>query len=201
MKCAAGNEGKFWDAAAATQHASAGGDAAIAARIVRPLLQQLIGELHRVRGTSLLFQVDSPSIVTATWNAQWPLLDEDERRIVSDGQRLCQTLDELLLQACRDECDEQRAGVSEPPNEDGRLTMATGKLQDMHHPLAALARWFDELSEALHAASDASVAALALRLEGYDVRDVALRLGLGVRLVLGLLAEVRRRLNTLASSR
>ena len=175
--------------------AQADSDTAIASRVARPLLQELICELQRARRTALQFQVDSPSIASAVWNSYCPLLSVAERRAIADGALLCRTLDGLLMQACYDEPDEDLTGFG-----DLRVDRALGPPQAVapqpERPfLALLAHWFDELCGRLHTACDLSVAVIALRLEGYGIRDISLRLGLGVRLVRRLLAQAATRLS------
>ncbi|RIK81603.1 MAG: hypothetical protein DCC68_08065 [Planctomycetota bacterium] len=173
---------------------NADADKVIAHQVARLLLQRLIGELRRARQTALRSQIDSPSIAAAVWNGYWPLLGVDERRVLSDGRRLCHTLEDLLVRTCSEDMDADCADQAKPLGKGGLESLSLEHTASENCALVRLARWFDELCEALQTASDASLAALALRLEGYDDRDVALRLGLGVRLVRRLMRHVRSKL-------
>jgi hypothetical protein len=153
-------------------------------------LQQLLVELRRARDTQLQFQIDSPSIAMAVWNRFWPLLGDDERGTFSDGLMLCRGLDELLDRLLDIGAE---PGAGDDFGLEGRIALAERcrPAATDAGPLPMLAMWFDAFCGAMRTANDSTIAAMALLVEGYDARDVAQQLDLGVRLVRRLAGQAR----------
>lgn len=170
-------------------------------RLALPLLQQLMAEVRRVRDMPLQFEIDSAAIAVAVWNEFWPRVDMEERSSLSDGRRLCEALDELIRQAVdggdfNDAVGNVRGRSSDDLRFHGRdASPADG------NPLPALAEWFDRLCSSLRIVNVQAIDAVVLRLEGYDVRDVARRLGTGRHLVQRRLAETRENVSQAVQSR
>lgn len=165
------------------------------ASIARPLLQQLIAQVRIARAAPLHFHADSASIAASAWRGFWPCLGENERRRIADGESLCKALDAVLEPVLSDvlsdaPCDAPSGHVAREVRGDLCGGACDSSTRNGDH-LPSLVRWFERLHAALRTASDLAVAAIVLRLEGYDERDVAVRLGLGMRLVRRMLTRVR----------
>jgi hypothetical protein len=119
---------------------------------------------------------------------------------LADGTRLCAALDLLIEQSLGDtdqqsvtsgygSVDRRQSPLSTRP----RAGTAHGQAQ--HGPLVRIVEWIDELCNVLRAIDPTAIEILRLRVEGYEPRDIAGRLGTGVRLVRHVLADARYQLN------
>ena len=164
------------------------------ASLARPLLQQLIAEVRIARAAPLRFHADSETIAASAWRGFWPCLGENERRRIADGESLCEALDAVLGPVLSDVSFDASSGhVARDVRDDLCRRTCDSSTRDGGH-LPSLVRWFARLHAVLRTAGDLAVAAIVLRLEGYDERDVAERLGLGMRLVRRILTQVREEL-------
>lgn len=150
---------------------------------LRPLLKEMLACLRRHRDTPLQEGIDSAGIVQAAM------------RTVSAGPRASGSshladleidpaiLDGLIAGALRDEHD---LAESQPPvPSGGRLDRSAGNG-------AGLAVWLEQLHAELHATHPAAIEIVGFRVEGCQDREIAQRLGLGLRLVRRIIHDLRQ---------
>jgi hypothetical protein len=152
------------------------------------LLQVLLTLLRRARETPLQFGIDSDGIVTAALreflsqapqtrsgpNQNWPLVTAalDRLLVRSLGGNTHQPFAAPVTKGCRVLSAPDAQSFEEP----------------VPHPLAV---WLERLFAILSEIQPRAVEIVALRVEGFEDRDLAERLGLGLRLVRRIVADVR----------
>lgn len=146
---------------------SPGGEAAL-------LLLRMLSLLRRSRETPLQFEIDSAGIVAAA------LMEYS-------GNAVCYetiaALNSLINQVLSGECETSDDISSEPPKElEGEIDSGTS------NPLPLWLRQLYQLSRQTH---PQAIDLLALRLEGYGLRDASERLDIGLRLAQRILQDVR----------
>jgi hypothetical protein len=186
---------------AATEAQIASNENARPVRCIRLLMQRLMAEARRLKDTPLQFQIDGPGIVLSVWEDIWPQLAMRDRTLLADGELLCASLDELLAEACA--ADDAPAALDDffPRSRVNSADVEQPANSSSHNPLPRLAAWFDRGCAAIRFVHPQAIEVMSLRLEGYDARDIAERLGTGARLVRRLLAELRAGLSASVSSR
>lgn len=154
-------------------------------RLLRPLLEQLLARAGRLRETPLQFEIDSAGVALAVWSSFSAELSAADRHSLSDGARVCDALDLLVACALEDADSHVRvlsAREAKPAADSVREAVLDG-------PLVRVTQWFDELCGSLRETPFMAIEIVRLRVEGYEPRDIADRLGSGVRLVRRLLAD------------
>ena len=142
---------------------------------LRPLLNVLLAHVRRARETPLQFGIDSEEIVGVTlktlgtdliinrWGGWWIVTMALDKLI--DRSLHEERMDCLALQH-----SQHIQSVTGPGIDDSNTS----------HPLA---KWLDCIYTAMTIVQPRAIEILALRLEGFDDRDIAQRLGMGLRLV------------------
>lgn len=158
-----------------------------------PLFEGMLSHLRRSRETPLQFEIDSQGIVTAVLIAV-PLdgIPAHETSPEADWKTLKGALDSLAARFLREEYANGETigrdhGSSGPPSD--RL-----RHDDPGSPASLrglLATWLERYYRLMREASPQAIDIAALRAEGYQDRDIAERLGLGLRLVRRIVREMR----------
>jgi hypothetical protein len=128
-----------------------------------PLLQRLLACLRRSRETPLQFEIDSASIVSAA------LADHPSVRSSDAGDAIA-ALNQLVA---------------------GLLADDELPVLRSHGRNVSLARWVDEFYRGMRSVHALAIDIIALRVEGFEPRDIAEKLGLGLRQVRSILREMR----------
>jgi len=129
-----------------------------------PLLQRLLACLRRSRETPLQFEIDSAGIAAAVLADFSPERAKDAKRVVG---ALSALIDECMRGDASGDVDCDRAAAS------------------------SLVEWIDRFYRAMRSVHSAAIDILALRVEGFEARDIADRLNLGLRQVHSILREMR----------
>jgi hypothetical protein len=154
-----------------------------------PLLQALLIQLRRSRQTPLQFGIDSEGIADAALLEFFDGVQGDSRQRL-DWQLATGALDGLVAQCLQLECSspgEEALISSGFPNPHSRCEMSALALDATPHPLVLwLERFYTVMSEVHPQAIDI----VGLRVEGFEDRDIAKRLELGLRLVKGIVRDM-----------
>jgi hypothetical protein len=142
------------------------------------LLQDLLARIRRARETPLEFGLDSAAIARAAWRVVLSGLPDAPSL---DGQAVTAGLDRLVQEAIQDE-------YAVPGVDSGRVQDDAIACIDAGDALAA---WLEQLLRVQRAVHPRALEILALRLEGCQDREIALRLGFGLRLVRRILGDLR----------
>lgn len=146
---------------------------------LRPLLQEMLAGLRRHRDTPLQEGIDSAGIVREALRASLPGTSTQGSSCLADLKVDQSALDGLIAEALRDE-----AAVGSVRSR-GRLDRPAGNG-------AGLAGWLEQLHTVLHATHPTAVEIVALRIEDCPDREIAQRLGLGLRLVQRIIQDLRQ---------
>jgi len=149
---------------------------------LRPLLLVMLARLRRDRDTPLRDGIDSAAIIQEALRTCSAVPLAVPGCPMPDLQLSEAILDGVIERALR---DEQRPGPERPVSSDGRLDRAVAKGAD-------LATWLGHLHAALRATHPTAVEMVVLRVEGCEDREIAQRLGLGLRLVRRVIRDLRR---------
>jgi hypothetical protein len=144
-----------------------------------PLLQRMLFLVRRSRETPLQFEIDSHGIAAAA-------LDEFGGGSLFQHGRLAQDLgilNELIHQVL--------GGEDEPPTADVRSTSGPAPFGQCPAGVHSIAAWLEQLYRVTRAIHPQAIDVLALRLQGFEPRDIAERLDLGGKLVQRVLSEVQ----------
>ncbi|MEW6304789.1 MAG: hypothetical protein AB1705_15045 [Verrucomicrobiota bacterium] len=155
---------------------------------VASLLRELLAEARRSGDTPLQFGIDAPEIAhnalanlqtndpTVASTADWPLLRAGLETLVN----------RYLQEELPRPGDE---GPCPPPGREWPTAMAEASSPvNGFHPLT---QWLEHLYRTLRGVHPRAIDILALRAEGYTDRDIAERLGMGLRLVKRILQDLR----------
>ena len=126
-----------------------------------PLLQRLLACLRCSRETPLQFEIDSAGIAASAL-AEVPAGDA-----LHAEPALNALIDEFL-------------------SDDAKAPARSG-----HPQSRSLAEWLDRLYQVMRSVHPSAVDIIALRVAGFDARDIAERLGLGLRQVRSMTREMR----------
>jgi hypothetical protein len=165
-------------------------------RLARPLLEQLLARTSRFLETPLQFEIDSAGVAMDVWGSFSADLSAADRHLLSDGAQLRVALDLLIERALEDadpECDilalesphRWQSSSTVRPDVDSTCSAL------FHSPLVYIVEWFDKFCSSLRLTHPRAIEIVRMRVEGYAARDIAGRLGMGVRLVRRLLADAR----------
>lgn len=158
-------------------------------RLVWPLLEQMLTRAYGFRNTPLQFEIDSGGIAVAAWNAFWPDVAAADAHLLVSGKQICAALDGLIERALDADGEAERPGGAGSAARDEWRGEPPEKAADQ---LPQLAGWLDRLCALLRGVDARAIEIIGLCVEGYTPRDVAQRLGTGLRLVQRLLADVRQ---------
>lgn len=126
------------------------------------LLQRMLSCLRRSRDTLLQFEIDSKGIV-ATASADF------SPGLASDAAQAAASLNALIAQFLDSD------GVGDSPAAE----------------VASLAAWLDHFYKTMRAVHPSAIDIIALRVEGFEPREIAGRLRLGLRQVQSIMREMR----------
>lgn len=142
------------------------------------LLRAMLACLRRHRDTPLQDGIDRAGIVQAALRTVSASPCAPGSSHLADLESDLVLLDGLIAGSLRDE-----QSPPEPQPSAGRPDRPAGN---------DLAAWLEQLHAALHATHPAAVEVVALRVEGCQDREIAQRLGLGLRLVRRLIQDLRQ---------
>ena len=162
---------------------------------LQPLLEALLGELRRARETPLQFGIDSEGIVSAALKTflagdadnglaardDWPSATMALDRLVArllHPQADCES-DALIYSTSEGRALDRVAGSNRPDSPAAKATT---------HPLAA---WLERFYTIMTEVQPRAVEIVMLRVNGFNARDVAERLGLGLRMVQRITDDMR----------
>lgn len=151
--------------------------------VCRRLLGEMVDRLVQHADTPLHETLDTRGIVEAAARRVLWQRPSEERRSISDWPAVEHTLDSLTDQALADDPNDVTDCLSYDDSANIWDSAAAATRGVSEEILCKLARWLDRLHEILLQVSPVAVRILALRLEEYDDREIADRLGLGPRLV------------------
>jgi hypothetical protein len=149
---------------------------------LQPLLQEMLARLRRYRDMPLQDGIDGAGIVQAALRSLSAGPSAAESSHLPDLGVVKVILDGLIERALGDEGHSQEGERSVP---------AAGRLDGAGGNGAGLAVWLEHLHAALRGAHPAAVEIVGLRVEGCQDREIAQRLGLGLRLVRRIIRDLR----------
>lgn len=167
---------------------------------IQPLLREMLSRARRARETPLQFGLDSAEIVDAAVNDFLACSADVELSQLQDWEMVEAVFDMLISRALRDDGahhgtehrspltqrprfgdstvnEEAKAHADEPPEE-----------EDTQHPLVGWLKRSRALMQRVH---PAGIQIVELRVDGYQNREIAERLGLGLRLVNRIVDDMR----------
>lgn len=156
------------------------------------LLGVLLGRLRGARETPLQFGIDSEGIVSATLK---------DRRVAdmqfdscANGSFVTTRLDELITELLQPQRGSGRknevpmhSALSASLAMPGQLATPTMRVTSSH----PLVHWLERVHTVLSNAQPRVVEIIAMRLEGFGDRDIAERLGMGLRLLRRIVADAQ----------
>lgn len=167
---------------------------------LQPLLQEMLAGVRRYLSTPLQEIIDSAGITTvALRNMNLSNGDcESGPDHLRDWWTVKAVLDQLVERSLSDETPlvgwdklAKQSSAHQPPHNAGgpalRLTHPT-RDPDGTHPLAA---WLEQFYTVIREVHSRAFEIVGLRIEGYTDRDIAERLGLGLRLVRRMISDMR----------
>lgn len=164
----------------------------------RPLLKELLTQLHRSGDTPLRFGIDSVGIVDATLKEVFSRQTEDEAVSRQDWETVKAAFDGLLERALLDEPElwerSNRSPSAEKSYPSGKSgsgvsgSAGTSVNKTAPHPLAT---WLDHFHALMREVHPSAIEVANLRMEDYTCREVAQQLGLGLRLVRRIVEDMR----------
>jgi hypothetical protein len=151
---------------------------------LHPLLQALLAHVRRARQTPLQFGIDSEGIVAAALKD----LGSSEGRSGpwEDGPIVTAALNKLVDRFLQ---NEPMSSVTE--GRSPRLKPSTRRDSGDTNASHPLANWLDCLYTTMSDVQPRAIEILGLRVEGFQDRDIAERLGLGLRLVKHIIEDMR----------
>lgn len=160
---------------------------------LRPLLLEMLAPVRHLQDTPLQSDIDCEGIVQAAWRSPSAGALRKELDPRQDWKTVSAVFNALVEQALRDDSTPGEAEVGpagdERDDEDvpGKGGAATAPAQP--HPTAA---WLEHYATVMRGVHATAAEMVGLRLEGYMAREIAERLGLGLRLVGRILRDARR---------
>jgi hypothetical protein len=165
---------------------------------LRPLLQDLLTRVRRTKETPLRFGVEDPGIVDAAV-ADFLAGDVDVELGRVQDWTVVQGIFDMLIERALDDDDTRQAPEHRPlcveqpgpghrDGNDPSTDSAEPPVQTGQHPLAA---WLTRGRVLMQRVHPLAMEVVELRVQGRDNREVADRLGLGLRLVKRLVGDVR----------
>ncbi len=163
-----------------------------------PLLQAVLARVRRARDTPLQFGIDSEEIVSAALRefhdglAGAQLVRWQDWLSVKKGFHQLVTRS-LQAERAEPEAAEPLPAASQSPPENGAVKVATADDLDSFEKNAAhpLADWLDQFHTVMSEIQPRAIEIVTLRVEGFQDRDIAERLGLGLRLVRRIVRDLR----------
>jgi hypothetical protein len=178
--------------------ASSGPRPAVADERLRSLLQKLFVAARRAQETPLAFEAGFYGIASAAWVEFLGDASPDERRAWRDEvalhPRLHLAMAAILgVQPTYRGSPERRFGEGETsPDFAASQEAADPRVQSFEEQKEReLAAWLERTCAVVRGVDPQALEILTLRLEGYGVREAAQRLGLGLRLVQRVVADLR----------
>jgi hypothetical protein len=144
---------------------------------LQPLLQAMLVHLRRSRDTPLQFGIDAEGIVGAALNDFLAGLRQGDMDRWQDWRRVTQGLDASVRQALASE----RPASPQAGHNPARATPSNR--EEGAPTLPPLVAWLERFYAVLHEVHPRAMEIVALRVEGFQDRDIAERLGMGLRLV------------------
>jgi hypothetical protein len=162
---------------------------------LQPLLEALLGELRRARETPLQFGIDSDGIVSVALKVFLAGDAEDGLRARLDWQSATVALDRLVAQFLQPQPVCGRDALDDFESEAGTFSRVVGSNAPDppggNAPTHPLAVWLERFYTVMTEVQPRAVEIVTLRVNGFDVRDIAERLGLGLRLVKRIIQDMR----------
>ncbi|MCI0626862.1 MAG: hypothetical protein L0387_35315 [Acidobacteria bacterium] len=169
-----------------------------------PLLQALLAQLRRSRETPLQFGIDSEGIVTAAMKDFLAGVTDEQPGQWRDWQLVTVALDELIAQFLEPHCSSRREeahlqfGIrnSEFGIDWGLLRSVApiewrGTRTTNTASPHALVVWLERFYTVVREVQPRAIDIVGLRVEGFQDRDIAERLGLSLRLVKRIVQDMR----------
>ena len=168
-----------------------------------PLLQALLVHLRRSRQTPLQFGIDSERIVGAALQEFFAGVADSDSHQWQDWHFATAALDELVAQCLRPQCGGHREGAliscGFPDPHSGfemGLLASAAMTRECGAPTAeatphSLVLWLERFYTLMSDVQPRAIDIVELRVEGFEDRDIAERLELGVRLVKQVVQDMR----------
>lgn len=155
------------------------------------LLQEMLTGVRRHRETTLLAGFDSHWVVTAAMSGLPHYAPQAALAQLRDANEVNATFDWAVAYALRDQPDDPCRDDDWPRHEPGKALPATEG--EPHGTLVTqwLATWLGRFCELLSELHPRAIEVVMLRVEGCDNRGVAQRLGLPLRLVTRVVADIQ----------
>ena len=151
---------------------------------VQPLLQALLAHLLRARATPLQFGIDSERIVSAALQECLGDAAGSTEAGERDWKSVTTVLDDLVtevLQPARPPCGRVNPGFGASLQQPVATNLSSGDCGiKASHPFAD---WLDRFHAVMCERHPRAAEIVAMKVEGFEDRDVAERLKLGLRLV------------------
>ncbi len=164
----------------------------------RMALKQILTHARRAPDTPLRFGIDSEGIIHAVLNDLYTAQAEEDAGSSPDWEMTKAVFDVLLKQALLDE-PQRRAGLNRPliteqpypsinaaNGVSGRAGVRVNK--KAQHPLAV---WLERFYTAMRGVHPDAIEIVSLRTEDFTSREIAQRLGIGLRLVMRITEDIR----------
>ncbi len=166
---------------------------------LQPLLREILSRARRARETPLQFGLDSAEIVDAAVNDFLAGSADAELSQLQDWEMVEAVFDILIERALRDDeahdGTEHRSPLTQQPrlgdskvNEDAKAHADEPPEENTQHPLVGWLKRSRALMQRVH---PAAIQVVELRVNGYQNREIAERLGLGLRLVKRIVDDMR----------
>ncbi len=162
---------------------------------LQPLLREILSRARRARETPLQFGLDSAEIVDAAVNDCLAGSADVELSQLQDWEMVEGLFDMLIERALRDEGahdgTEHRSPLAQQPRlGDSKVSEDADELpeEDTQHPLVGWLKRSRALMQRVH---PAAIQIVELRVNGYQNREIADQLGLGLRLVKRIVDDLR----------
>lgn len=160
---------------------------------LQPLLQELIARLRPYREAFMLEGVDCSSLAQTGLQAFLGKVPKKDQSLLQDWHNVEPILTLLVQRTLQKEGENsEAAGPAERGHGGESLNGAAGKEQTGEKTSQALASWLERFQTILRSVHPKAIDMVDLRLDGHSNRDLAQRLGMGLRLVQRVFADMRQ---------